>query len=105
MKFFYAKPLPATPENLLRSAGYYPHTDRKTGQSSFIRRLSPDFYPRFHMYIDETDKAVSFHLHLDQKKASYQGTSMHAGEYEGPTVEREVKRIKQAFLSAISNVR
>ncbi len=34
-----------------------------------------------------------FSLHLDQKKASYGTNHMHSGEYEGPTIEKEMLRI------------
>ena len=97
MKFHFAKPLPYAPDYLLRKAGYTPHHDRKTGNSSYVRRMTADFYPRFHLYVEETDKVVTFNLHLDQKRASYSGTSAHAGEYEGTTVENEMARVKQAF--------
>ena len=57
-------------------------------------RITGEYYPRFHLYIKETMTEVIFDLHLDQKKASYAGSNMHGGEYDGPAVEREMKRIK-----------
>lgn len=80
----------------LRRAGYTFITDRNSGQESFVRRLSGDFYPRFHLYVQEisgTDE-LFFNLHLDQKKASYEGQSRHSGEYEGELVEGEVARLR-----------
>ena len=100
MKFHYAQPLPYQPDYLLRKAGYAPHRDPHTGHDSYVRRMTGDFYPRFHVYVEETDKVITFNLHLDQKKASYSGTSAHAGEYDGTAVENEVARMKQAFMVA-----
>ena len=71
------------------------------GKLSYTRKLARDFYPRFHVYVKETDRVVTFDLHLDQKKASYAGSNMHGGEYEGPLVEQELARIKQEFQRAI----
>jgi hypothetical protein len=31
---------------------------------------------------------------MDMKKASYEGTTAHSGEYEGELVEREAQRVK-----------
>lgn len=101
MKLHFAKPLPVTPELLLRRAGYTPHFDRKMNKMSYVRRLTSDFYPRFHCYVKETDKVITFDMHLDQKKASYKGSSMHNGEYDGPTVEKEMMRMKAAFHAAV----
>ena len=99
MKVSYKKPLPATPISLLRSAGYAPFRDPQSGEESFVRRLGSAFYPRFHMYVKETHLVVTFDLHLDQKKPSYEGAHKHAGEYEGSVVAQELLRIKDAFLS------
>ncbi len=93
MKQRVAKQLLLNPLELLRKAGYYPFTDPHTGESSFILRLGPEQYPRMHLYVEEHGDDWSFNLHIDQKKASYAGTSRHSGEYEGPLVEREMTRI------------
>lgn len=103
MKIHFAKPMPMTPEQLLRAAGYAPHYDRKMGQLSYTRKLGHDFYPRFHVYTSETDKVFTFALHLDQKKASYKGSNMHGGEYDGPVVEKEIARMKMEFQRAARN--
>lgn len=100
MQCHFAQPLPRPAEQLLRAAGYAPHMDHKMGKLSYTRKLARDFYPRFHVYVKETDKVVTFDLHLDQKKASYAGSHMHAGEYEGRVVEEELARMKQAFKRA-----
>lgn len=81
-----------------RHCGYTHIVDHQTGQESYAFRLSRDFYPRFHLYleekIEEGEKIVVFNLHLDQKKASYEGQTRHSAEYDGELVEGEVKRLK-----------
>ena len=100
MKIHFAKPLPLIPEQLLRRASYAPHYDRVTGNTSYTHKVTYAFYPRYHCYVSETDKVVTFDFHLDQKEASYAGSHMRSGEYEGPTIEREVARVKEEFRSA-----
>lgn len=83
----------------LRRSGYVPFRDPKTGSESFICRLGPDFYPRFHLYLKEDNGTLTLSLHLDQKQASYQGTDhMHNGEYEGPHITKELERIRGWLL-------
>lgn len=84
----------STPFNFLRSAGYIYIESRHTGQGSFSRPLGSGHYPRFHIYVDETDDTITFNLHLDQKQASYAGTSAHSGEYDGEAVAQEIQRLK-----------
>jgi hypothetical protein len=43
---------------------------------------------------------MQVNLHVDQKEASYEGTSAHGGEYEGPLVEQEMARITQ-FIGSL----
>ncbi|MBP9760653.1 MAG: hypothetical protein KBD15_00210 [Candidatus Magasanikbacteria bacterium] len=82
------------PKQLLRKAGYHEFVDPRTRKVSYVRTLRPSvFYPRFHAYVEMKDVGFDVNLHLDQKQASYSGTSMHAGEYEGEAVEREAARI------------
>ncbi len=64
------------------------------GQTSYTRRLSGNFYPRFHLYLEEKEGQLIFNLHLDQKQPSYQGSHAHSGEYDGELVEQEGERIK-----------
>lgn len=83
----------------LRRAGYFPFRDPKTGSESFVCRLGPDFYPRFHLYLKEKDDALIFSLHLDQKQTSYGGADhMHNGEYEGEHIAKELDRIRGWLL-------
>ncbi|MBI5732057.1 MAG: hypothetical protein HY982_01720 [Candidatus Magasanikbacteria bacterium] len=84
--------------NLLRKCGYAAFADQRAKENSFVRRLSADFYPRFHVYAKENDKKLEINLHLDQKKPSYGcGTRAHAGEYGGDLVETEAERLKNAI--------
>lgn len=101
MKIFFK------PENLnnlnptafLRQAGYIPLTSRFSNETSFARRLSRDHYPRFHIYINSRDDKHYFNLHLDQKKASYEGQTAHSGEYDGDLVKEEAERLKSMIKS------
>lgn len=82
-------------ENLysfLRRCGYIPFHD------SYIKLLSSGGYPRFHLYMQETEKQHIFNLHLDQKRPSYGKETAHSGEYEGDVVEKEAERIKNLIL-------
>lgn len=95
MNFFLGYPLPDKPETMIRRAGYAEHRDPHSPQTSFTHRLGPEFYPRFHVYIEERADGVSFDVHIDQKKPSYGVGHAHSGEYEGSLVEREVARIQE----------
>lgn len=88
------------PLEALRRAGYFPFRDPKSGEESFVCRLGTDFYPRFHLYLKEQGDMVTFSLHLDQKQASYGGSHMHNGEYEGELIEEEMERI-QGWLTHV----
>jgi hypothetical protein len=81
-------------DGFLRRQGYVPIYDRRSGTSSYARRLTRDHYPRFHGYIEEHEEDWLLKLHLDQKQASYQGVSRHSGEYEGEAVAIEINRLQ-----------
>ncbi len=82
---------------LMQRSGYHEFIDPNTGKVSYIRRLGAEFYPRFHVYIKETEDDRTIALHLDQKHVSYEGQKMHGGEYDGPVVEEEIERLKVAI--------
>lgn len=87
-------PKPAYPPRVaMQRAGYVEFRDPNTGETSFVRRLGINFYPRFHVYAEEHGNELRVNLHLDQKQASYAGTRKHSGEYDGPLVEQEAERI------------
>ncbi len=92
-----------TPTTWLRHAGYALISDREAGHISFARRLTRDFYPRFHVYFDEEkggdgEERVVFNLHLDQKRPGYEGYSRHNAEYDGEVVENEAARLRNILL-------
>lgn len=99
MKLVYQHAQINNPVEILRKAGYAHFVDPKTNEESWVLRLTAGYYPRFHLYLEAQNNEIHFNLHLDQKKASYSGTSKHAGEYDGPTVEREVLRLEGWILS------
>jgi len=90
----FKKDLPEGSQNFIRRAGYGFIRDRKTGKESYVRRLGNYHYPRFHVYLEETQDKYIIDLHLDQKQASYKGTKAHSGEYEGENVKEEIERLK-----------
>lgn len=87
------KNLKDTGRNVMRRLGYAEHFDRATNQFSYVRRFEREFYPRFHVYVEEQVGELVINLHLDMKQASYAGAHAHSGEYEGPLLERERERI------------
>ena len=100
------KQLQEAPENWLRNAGYVFIPEREDGERSFARRLTRDFYPRFHVYYKEQvdtqgEEVIMFNLHLDQKKPGYAGFNRHNAEYDGPLVEEEAKRLEGLLLPAL----
>lgn len=97
MKLTYPADKVNNPFRALRSAGYNHFTDPVTQKESFVLRTSADYYPRFHVYVKEEADKVIVDLHLDQKKAQYKGAHAHNAEYDGPTVEKEMRRIAGWF--------
>ena len=95
MKIYFPFDFQENPQVFMRRAGYGMFNDPNTGITSYTKRLDRDYYPRFHVYI-ETDKEnkTSINLHLDQKKASYQGSHAHNAEYEGGRVDEEGRRLE-----------
>lgn len=84
----------------MRTIGYMPAYFQKEGEVSIVRQIGRNDYPRFHCYIkpNPSEKTtLNFSLHLDQKKASYEGSTGHSGDYDGDVVEGEAERIKSLF--------
>jgi len=97
------KQLGRAPEIWLREAGYTFIPEREDGEMSFARRLTRDFYPRFHIYFKETinssgEAAITFNLHLDQKRPGYAGVNRHNAEYDGELVEKEAARLQNLII-------
>jgi hypothetical protein len=93
MKIKFTGQFNANPRMIMRNCGYAEIRDRRTMQTSYALRLGREHYPRFHAYIDIIDGGFQVNLHIDQKKASYEGQTAHSGEYEGEKVEAEGGRI------------
>lgn len=80
--------------SLVREIGYRPLGYTPAGELNAVRPLGAD-YPRFHVYLKETESTFVLNLHLDQKRPLYAGTAAHGGEYDGETVQVEAARILQ----------
>ncbi|MBI1908117.1 hypothetical protein HYS28_01725 [Candidatus Uhrbacteria bacterium] len=105
MKLTFPRDAVMNAVSVLRKAGYSYLVDPVTKEGSYIIRLTGDHYPRFHVYLEEHQDAVVFNLHLDQKKPSYGTGPAHNGEYDGPVVEREAKRIESWVSAALREAR
>ena len=83
--------------DLVRGIGYKPigHSDR--GELNCVRPLNRD-YPRFHLYISTTPEFLTFSIHLDQKRPSYEGATAHSGDYDSEVVKEEVAIIRDEIL-------
>lgn len=101
MDFTIPTNLKVSSKVFLQKAGYHEFIDPNTGATSFVRRLGNEFYPRFHIYV-QAQEPMSLSLHIDQKHVSYEGAAhAHAGEYEGPLVEDEKKRLLAFAASGV----
>jgi hypothetical protein len=94
-----ANNLPMTIPQLMRQAGYV-YLPGRGGDDSYIRVMGRSPYPRFHVYIQERDNQLIINLHLDQKQPGYGVSARHNGEYEGPVVETEARRLIQLISHA-----
>jgi hypothetical protein len=101
MKQFFKGPLDDHSRNIMRRLGYGEQRTRQ-GQISYVKRVSGGAFPRYHVYVEDTENGMQVNLHVDQKAASYEGSSAHGGEYDGPLVEQEMQRIAQGVTSANS---
>ncbi len=103
MKIIIKQKLVDTPRNLVRRCGYAEIFDFRSQETSYVKRLSREFYPRFHAYPQETSDGLIINLHLDMKRPSYEGFTAHSGEYEGPLLDTEAERIKKIILTPRQN--
>jgi len=92
---FIIKNIDSSVSSIMRQIGYQPAYFQKPGETSIVKQLTRNDYPRFHAYIKQSGKDFHFSLHLDQKKPSYEGSTGHSGDYDGEVVEGEVERIKE----------
>jgi hypothetical protein len=82
---------------LIRRCGYGLVRDPRARETSYSRRLGGNIYPRFHMYINSEDPLI-LNLHIDQKQASYEGSTAHSGDYDSDLIKQEVDRIYNQIL-------
>lgn len=92
MKFRIPNNLSQTPAIIARKAGYLQIKDSISDKISYVRKLTSQHYPRFHLYITENEKEVVFDLHLDQAKTRYKGQTAHNADYETEEVKQELTR-------------
>lgn len=99
MKITVKGPLKDNINNLSRKLGYHFQRALKdpdgADELEFSRVMGASGYPRFHLFLKSAGEDLVFTLHLDQKKPSYSGSSAHSGEYGGPLVEAEAKRVEK----------
>src|SRR3989344_940677 len=88
---------------IMQRAGYHYYRDINSDAESYIHRLGADFYPRFHVYVNQRDNLPILSLHLDQKKPLYAGAHAHNAEYDGEVVEREAQRIENFIQAAVKS--
>jgi hypothetical protein len=94
---FKLKNLNSNLHNISRDIGYRPLKITNQDELGCVRPLYGN-YPRFHIYMKEEKGIITFNIHLDQKKPSYEGTHAHGGDYDSETVKKEIQRIKDLLL-------
>lgn len=101
MKFKITNNLSQNVASLMRRCGYMPIHDRISGKDSFAKKLSNNRYPRFHMYINETEKEIVFDLHLDQSSTRYNNQTAHNADYDSEEVKSELIRVYQTTKESL----
>jgi hypothetical protein len=94
MKFAIEKPQ-VNINVLFRRAGY--HFDKRDGnEMAFARSLTGQKFPRFHAFCRMDGGKILVNIHIDHKAASYEGTSMHSGEYDQDSqlLQQEAEKLK-----------
>lgn len=95
---FTIKNIDRSINDIMRVIGYQPAYFQEEGEFSIIRPVAGNPYPRFHAYIKQNGQDFQFNLHIDQKKASYEGSTGHSGDYDGEVVEGEAQRIQDLLF-------
>jgi len=85
----------ASVANFFRRAGYT-FQKREGEEMAFVRRLTDQPFPRFHLFCRIVDFGFHVNIHIDHKAASYEGSSMHSGEYgeDSELLKDEANRLK-----------
>jgi len=81
--------------HFFRRAGYS-FQKREGEEMAFVRRLTDQPFPRFHLFVKVVDYKFHVNFHIDHKAASYEGQSMHSGEYgeDSKLLKGEMERLK-----------
>lgn len=80
----------------LRRCGYgFERQHPSSAEVSAARKMARGDFPRFHIYAKmSNDRELIINLHLDQKRPSYGHHTAHSGEYDGPLIDEELKRVQ-----------
>ena len=83
--------------NFFRRAGYV-FQKRDGDEMAFVRKLTDQPFPRFHLFCRVVNDDFAVNMHIDHKAASYEGQSMHSGEYDTDSklLQAEAERLKKA---------
>ncbi len=93
MKFVIEKPTTSV-SNYFRRAGYS-FQKREGEEMAFVRKLTDQEFPRFHLFARVLEGKFHVNMHIDHKRVSYEGTSMHSGEYgDSNLLKEELERLK-----------
>ena len=95
MKFIIENPK-ASAANYFRRAGYA-FQKQDGDEMAFVRTLTHQPFPRFHLFVRIVDYKFQVNFHIDHKAASYDGSNMHSGEYgkDNALLNEEVERLKR----------
>lgn len=102
MKFKIKNNFSQNISNIMRRCGYVYIIDRKTNKDSYVRKITGNRYPRFHLYLKEIDDEIIFDLHLDQSSTRYDGQTAHNADYDSEEVKAELTRIYQILKGFIN---
>ena len=94
MKFVIENPKTSA-ANFFRRAGYI-FQKREGEEMAFVRRFTDQPFPRFHLFVKIVGFQFHVNFHIDHKAASYEGQSMHSGEYgeDSKLLREEAERLK-----------
>ncbi|MFA6285478.1 MAG: hypothetical protein WC643_03035 [Parcubacteria group bacterium] len=94
MKFIIENPK-ASVANFFRRAGYV-FQKQEGSEMAFVRKLTDQSFPRFHLFVKIVDYKFQVNFHIDHKAASYDGSNMHSGEYgeDSKLLNGEIERLK-----------
>ena len=98
MKFIIENPKTSV-TNYFRRAGY--SFQKQSGdEMAFVRKLTDQSFPRFHLFVRVVDYKFHVNFHIDHKAASYEGTNAHSGEYgkDSELLKSETERLKNLGL-------